>query len=164
VTRHRMSSFALASVLSSSTPSLCTALVMSTHDAGHWSVDTDTNNDIDGDGLWQAKSRWSEKKKIGVHSHGRVASLPTPIVTSGSGPVSVKSETPSKLSMPSPPPGKHAWCVLFHLPFATQFPLTRQIYQHENKARPPGHQTNGLSLFVSTLSSIPSSRPPVPSS
>jgi hypothetical protein len=77
----------------------------------------------------------------------RVAS--TLIVTvTGSGPVSVKSETPSKLSMPSPPPGKHAWCVLFHLPFATQFPLTRQIYQHENKARPPDEQSLSIRLYT----------------
>jgi hypothetical protein len=44
---------------------------------GIGSVDIDTNTDVDADSglLWQAKRRWSGKK-IGVHSHRRVASLP----------------------------------------------------------------------------------------
>jgi hypothetical protein len=98
------------------------------------------------------------KRRVGGAKKNRCAQPRTRRVTStlivtGSGPVSVNSETPLKLLMPSPPPGKHTWCVLFHLPFITRFYLTRQISQHENKARPP----DDPSLSVSTLSSVPSS-------
>jgi hypothetical protein len=70
------------------------------------SVATDTNTDVVADGLWQAKSRWSEKKKICLHSHRRVASLPLRSLT-GPGPVAVDRETALELLMLGHPLGMH---------------------------------------------------------
>jgi hypothetical protein len=73
---------------------------------GIGSVATDTNTDVDADGLWQAKSRWSEKKNLSAQPQTRrVAS--TPIMT-GPGPVAVDSETALELLMLGHPlPGMH---------------------------------------------------------
>jgi hypothetical protein len=109
VTRHRRSMIiytGIRVVISNSIPLYGTSCV----DAmmpGIGNVAVDTNTDVDADGLWQAKSRWSEKKNLSAQPQTRrVASTPSPIMT-GPGPVAVDSETALELLMLGHPLGMH---------------------------------------------------------